>query len=118
MVDVENKKPVFDRTKLNEPEKLLVLRQHRARPHGSKEARRFLPGETYVQTGLDKWQVIGTGYATLDLDAKVPENKKRKAPSPEEAKIKNMSPANFMMEILKQNQEILNTLASALKKKL
>lgn len=111
------KKPVFDRTLLNEPEKLLVLVQHRARPHGSKDARRFLPGETYVQSGLDKAQVIMTGYATLDLDAKVPENRKRKAPTAEEAKIKNMSQADFMMEMLRQNQQMLEAIVSIVKKK-
>lgn len=64
----------------SQAEELLVLVQHRAKPLGSTEMKRFLPGQTYKQSGLDKLEVIGSGKATRDLNAKLPVSTKRKAP--------------------------------------
>ena len=91
--------------KANEVETLLVLKQHRARPFGKKEAERFLPGDKYQQSGLDKLQVLGTGYCTRDLKAEVPENPKRKAPKPGQEKYND--PYKVLLE---QNQKMLEIL--------
>jgi len=65
--------------KVGEVETLLVLQQHRAKPHGSTEMKKFKPGDKYKQAGIDKLEVLGSGKCTRDLDAKV-QNKRRKAP--------------------------------------
>ena len=74
---------------VKEVETLLVLKQHRASPFGETTAKLFFPGDKYKQNGLDKLQVLGTGYCTRNLDTKVPENTKRKAPKPGEEKFAN-----------------------------
>lgn len=71
----ENKTPAVD-----EVEQLLVLQQHRAKPAGTTKMKRFVPGDKYQQSGLDKLEVIGTGKCTRDLKADVPKNSKRIAP--------------------------------------
>jgi len=83
-VDPELKLPAA-----KEVETLLVLKQHRAKPFGSSEARLFIPGEQYKQSGLDKLQVLGTGYVTRNLKADVPVNPKRVAPKKGEEKYAN-----------------------------
>ena len=82
----EKSVPKYDPQKLSDPEEVLVLRQHRAKPHQSDVCKLFFPGEKYIQRGMDKAQVLMTGMCTLDLNAKVPENTKRKAPLPGEEK--------------------------------
>ena len=63
-------------------EKLLVLRQHRAKPAGKLLAERFMPGDKYEQKDLDKLEVLAGNepYCTRDLNAKVPVSLKRTAP--------------------------------------
>lgn len=76
----------FDRSKLNEIEEVLVLRQHRAKAHGEQLMKRFSPGEKYKTSGLNKAEGIMYGYTTLDLNAKIPESKKRSLKDAEQSK--------------------------------
>lgn len=71
-----------DYANLQKPEKLLVLKQHRAKPVNELVARVFKPGDTYMQTGLEKAEVIARDLATTDLKADVPKNTKRTVPKP------------------------------------
>lgn len=76
----------FDRSKLNEIEEVLVLRQHRGLAHGELIPKRYSPGEKYKVSGLNKAEGIMYGYTTLDLNAKIPVSKKRSLKDAEQSK--------------------------------
>lgn len=103
---------VLDRSKISQPEKLLVLKPHRAKPVGALAAKKFKPGETYEQSGIEKVEVVIRGLATRDLKAEVPENEKRIAPVKGKERFK---PAYELLA--EQNAQIISLLTELLKKK-
>jgi len=87
-------------------EKILALKPHNAKPAGELVVRRIKPGEVYSQSGLEKVEAVSYGFATRDLDAKVPENKKRTV---EQArKQSQIKPLHQL--ITEQNQAIVSAL--------
>lgn len=98
--------------KIQEVELLLVLKQHRAKPHSKLVAKRFLPGDKYDQNGLDKLEVLAGAnpYCTRDLKAKVPTNGKRTAPANPEA-IKD--PMGVLIEAVTALTKVVSKLVPA-----
>ncbi|MBK8609067.1 MAG: hypothetical protein IPL84_03770 [Chitinophagaceae bacterium] len=87
-------------------EMLLALKPHNAKPAGELIVRRIKPGEKYKQSGLEKVEAVSYGFATRNLEAKVPENKKRTVESA--AKIKAIKPLHQL--ITEQNEAIVSAL--------
>lgn len=98
----------FDRSKLNEVEEVLVLRQHNARPEFEKFVRRFFPGEKYKISGLAKAEGIMYGYTTTDLNAKIPESRKRTMKDAEADRLKLELAKDGTLEMQKQIKEMQN----------
>jgi len=71
------KKIKFDKSRLNTIEEVLVLYPHYAKADGEKFIKKYKPGETYRVGGLQKAEIILTGWATLDLQAELPKLNKR-----------------------------------------
>lgn len=87
-------------------ETLLALKPHNAKPAGELLVRRIKPGEKYKQSGLEKVEAVAYEFATRNLEAKVPENKKRTVESA--AKIKAIKPLHQLNS--EQNEAIVNAL--------
>lgn len=101
----------YDPQTANKVETLLVLKQHRAKPVGETTSKRFLPGDKYQQSGVEKIEVIARGLATTDLKADVPDNPKRKAPkSPKYPK----DPMLVLIEQVTKLTESMDSLVAAL----
>lgn len=97
---------------MNVVEPLLVLKQHRAKPHGKDKARRFLPGDKYEQGGMDKLEVLARKLCTRDLKAKVPDSLKRTAPKNPQA-IKD--PMGVLIETVTALTDAVSSLVPAKK---
>lgn len=67
----------IDPSEVKKIEKLLALKPHNAKPSGETTVRRIKPGEIYEQSGLEKVEAVSYGFATRNLKAEVPVNKKR-----------------------------------------
>lgn len=87
-------------------ETLLALKPHNAKPSGELVVRRIKPGEKYKQSGLEKVEAVAYGFATRDLEAKVPENKKRTVESAK--KQSQIKPLHQL--ISEQNEAIVSAL--------
>ena len=87
-------------------EKILALKPHNAKPAGELVVRRIKPGEVYLQSGLEKVEAVAYGFATRDLSAKVPENKKRTVD--QARKQSQIKPLHQL--ITEQNDAIVNAL--------
>lgn len=108
---------VFDKSRINEVESLLVLRQHHAKPWGETKTRRAMPGEIYKQAGIEKAELILHGQCSLDLNAKIPKSNKRVAPKPGEEKY--ITPAGFyeLRQLQKKVTELTTQLETLIKQK-
>lgn len=87
-------------------EELLALKPHNAKPSGELVVRRIKAGEKYKQSGLEKVEAVSYGFATRDLKAQVPENKKRTVESAR--KQANIKPLHQL--ITEQNEAIVSAL--------
>lgn len=100
--------------KVDKVETLLVLAQHRAKAFGEQTSKRYLPGDKYKQSGLDKLEVLGTGRCTRDLDAKVPSNPKRK--KPEKGKESYLNPVEVLSAKIDKLVDVIAQLVTDKKK--
>ena len=102
--------------KVDETETLLVVKQGKLKAVGSREVKRFMPGQKIQMVGLDKIDALGQGKVTRDLKAEVPENSKRKAPKAGEEKFAD--PVTRLSEkidqLIESNQQLI---AAVLEKK-
>lgn len=89
MKTLEGEIRIFDKSKINDVEEVLVLRQHSSKPHHEETFKRFMPGEKYKVAGLQKAEAIMSGLVSLDLNAKLPVTKKRTIEDAAQSKIKN-----------------------------
>lgn len=95
-------------------EPLRVLRQHRAKPAGKLVAERFMPGDKYDQSGLDKLEVLAGDkpYCSRDPKAELPKSLKRTAPENPKA-IKD--PMGVLIETVTALTEAVHQLVPAKK---
>ena len=101
----------FDKSKLNEVEEVLCLRQHNAKPHHEDKVRRFLPGEKYKVAGLEKAEGIMYGFTTLDLNAEIPVSKKRTVEDAELSKKKREAEKDGFSKMQNQIDELTAAVA-------
>jgi len=72
----------YDKSKAAKIEELITLKQHRAKPVGEFVSKRFLPGDSYKQSGIEKIEVLARGLAAVKADFKgtIEKGKDRVAP--------------------------------------
>jgi len=111
MKTVDGELRSYDKSKLNEIEEVLTLRQHKAIPYSEKVARRFIPGDKYKVEGLRKAEGIMYGFTTLDLNAKIPVSKKRTVEDAELSKKKREAGKDGFEKMQNQIDELTAVVA-------
>lgn len=114
---VKNGNIIFDKSKMNEVETVIALKQFRCKPEREKISRRIMPGEKFEVSGITKAEVILNGLATLDLNAVIPKSTKRVAPKPGEEKYLNPEGFYQIRQLEKKVNELTAMIEVLVKKK-